>query len=137
MAAGVFDELTAPQPRRDVTVGITDDVTGLSVTPDPGVTVAATPLQAVFYGLGSDGTVGSVKATAKLLSEHTGRDTQGTSSTTRRGPGRSPSPTFGPGHHRSMPATSSSPRTSSPSTSTPCSPDAALSRSRDPAPGCC
>jgi pyruvate-ferredoxin/flavodoxin oxidoreductase len=57
MVKGVLDELAAPAPRRHVTIGIVDDVTHLSVEPDPAFTVPRAALQAVFFGLGSDGTV--------------------------------------------------------------------------------
>ncbi|HMO11645.1 MAG TPA: 2-oxoacid:acceptor oxidoreductase family protein, partial [Actinotalea sp.] len=70
MVKGVFDELEQPSPRREVTVGIRDDVTHLSVTPDASFTVPRAPLQAVFFGLGSDGTVGANKASVKLVGEH-------------------------------------------------------------------
>lgn len=71
MVKGVFDELEQPSPRREVTVGIHDDVTHLSVAPDAAFTVPRAPLQAVFFGLGSDGTVGANKASVKLVGEHT------------------------------------------------------------------
>ncbi|WP_458993604.1 pyruvate:ferredoxin (flavodoxin) oxidoreductase [Tessaracoccus sp. G1721] len=77
MVKGLFDELDRDTPRRHVTVGIVDDVTGLSVQPDPSFTVPKAPLQAVFYGLGSDGTVGANKATVKLVGKHTDLHAQG------------------------------------------------------------
>ncbi|MHA6524445.1 pyruvate:ferredoxin (flavodoxin) oxidoreductase [Tessaracoccus sp. G1721] len=77
MVKGLFDELGRDTPRRHVTVGIVDDVTGLSVDPDPSFTVPQAPLQAVFYGLGSDGTVGANKATVKMVGRHTDLHAQG------------------------------------------------------------
>ena len=71
MVKGVFDELAKPQPRRHVTVGIVDDVTHLSVTEDRSFSVPRAALQAVFFGLGSDGTVGANKASVKLVGERT------------------------------------------------------------------
>ncbi|WP_168581765.1 pyruvate:ferredoxin (flavodoxin) oxidoreductase [Gephyromycinifex aptenodytis] len=68
MVAGVFAELAADCPRPRFTVGITDDVSGLSIDYDPDLDI--TPegtLSAVFYGLGSDGTVGANKNTIKIL----------------------------------------------------------------------
>ncbi len=52
-------------------MGITDDVTHLSLPDHPAVTPPSRAVQAVFYGLGSDGTVGANKASAKLIGEHT------------------------------------------------------------------
>jgi len=77
MVKGLFDELALPAPRRHVTVGISDDVTGLSVAPDPAFSAARAQLQAVFYGLGSDGTVGANKAAVKLVADHTDLHVQG------------------------------------------------------------
>jgi len=68
MVVGIFDELDRVQPRRRFTVGITDDVTGSSIPYDP--TLDITPegtTSAVFFGLGSDGTVGANKNTIKIL----------------------------------------------------------------------
>ena len=68
MVAGIFDELDREQPRRRFTVGITDDVGGSSIRYDPtlDITPEATT-SAVFFGLGSDGTVGANKNTIKIL----------------------------------------------------------------------
>lgn len=77
MVKGVFDELARPQSRRHVTVGIVDDVTGTHVVPDTAFRVPADATQAVFFGLGSDGTVGANKAGIKLIGERTGRHVQG------------------------------------------------------------
>jgi pyruvate-ferredoxin/flavodoxin oxidoreductase len=77
MVKGVFDELALAHPRRHVTVGIYDDVTHLSVTADTTFRPAADAIQAVFYGLGSDGTVGANKASAKIIGEATGQHIQG------------------------------------------------------------
>ncbi len=70
MALAVFDEAAAANPRRRFTVGITDDVTHLSLTPGPapeGVLPEGV-IQAVFYGMGSDGTVGATRQAATVLS---------------------------------------------------------------------
>ncbi|WOP17326.1 pyruvate:ferredoxin (flavodoxin) oxidoreductase [Raineyella sp. LH-20] len=79
-AAAVFDELQrllgGEAVRRRFTVGITDDVTRLSLPTDPGFRLPTTAVQAVFYGLGSDGTVGANKASAKLIGENTDRTVQ-------------------------------------------------------------
>ncbi len=68
MVKAVFDELAKPAPRPRFTVGITDDVTHLSLEVDTSFDLNdPETLQAVFYGLGSDGTVGANKNTIKIL----------------------------------------------------------------------
>jgi len=60
MVKAVFDELKQPRPRRHFTVGINDDVTKLSLpTPDDFEIEPDDVFRAVFFGLGSDGTVGA------------------------------------------------------------------------------
>ncbi len=65
------------EPRDDFTVGIVDDVTHTSLPVDPSFTTDRPALRAVFYGLGSDGTVGANKQTVKIVGEHTDRHVQG------------------------------------------------------------
>jgi len=79
MVKGVFDELQSQTPRPRFTVGIVDDVTHLSVAPDPDfqLPTPAGDVQAVFYGLGSDGTVGANKNTVKIVSENSDLNAQG------------------------------------------------------------
>jgi pyruvate-ferredoxin/flavodoxin oxidoreductase len=68
MLAGVFAELARERPRPRFTVGITDDVSGLSLPYDPSLDIEpADTVRAVFFGLGSDGTVGANKNTIKIL----------------------------------------------------------------------
>jgi len=68
MIAGVFAELARERPRRRFTVGITDDVSGLSLPYDPSLDIEPQDtVRAVFFGLGSDGTVGANKNTIKIL----------------------------------------------------------------------
>ncbi|HTX62431.1 MAG TPA: hypothetical protein VMD28_02255, partial [Acidimicrobiales bacterium] len=68
MVAGVFEELARCEPRRHITVGITDDVSGTSVEHDVSVDIEpAGTVGALFFGLGSDGTVGANKNTIKIL----------------------------------------------------------------------
>ncbi|MDR1448914.1 MAG: pyruvate:ferredoxin (flavodoxin) oxidoreductase [Propionibacteriaceae bacterium] len=68
MAVGVFDELAKPAPRPRFTVGITDDVSLLSLDYDPHLDIEdPRTVRAVFHGLGSDGTVGANKNTIKIL----------------------------------------------------------------------
>ncbi len=70
MVAGIFAELAKESPRPRFTVGITDDVTNLSLDYDPGLDIEnPATLRAVFYGIGSDGTVGANKNTVKILAE--------------------------------------------------------------------
>ena len=70
MAAAVFDELASDTPKPHFTVGITDDVTGLSIPVDAGrFSEPAEVVRAVFFGLGSDGTVGANKNTVKIVGE--------------------------------------------------------------------
>lgn len=76
MAAGVFAELASPTPKPRFTVGITDDVTHLSI-PVPEFATDDNSLTAVFYGLGSDGTVGAAKNTVKIIGADEGRYAQG------------------------------------------------------------
>jgi pyruvate-ferredoxin/flavodoxin oxidoreductase len=74
----VFDELAAPAPRGNFTLGITDDVTHTSLQPDPEFRIEPPDtVAAVFYGLGSDGTVGANKNTVKILAEEAGLHAQG------------------------------------------------------------
>jgi len=77
MVEGVFRELAADEPRRHVTVGITDDVTGTSVAFDREAQPRPAAFQAVFFGLGSDGTVGANKTTAKIVGDETELNVQG------------------------------------------------------------
>ncbi|MDA8274871.1 MAG: pyruvate:ferredoxin (flavodoxin) oxidoreductase [Actinomycetota bacterium] len=77
MVLGVFDELDRREPRRHFTVGITDDVSGTSISYDPAFDIEpASTVRAVFFGLGADGTVGANKNTIKILGA-TGRYAQG------------------------------------------------------------
>jgi pyruvate-ferredoxin/flavodoxin oxidoreductase len=79
MVKPVFDELTAARPKRHFTVGIYDDVTNLSLPIDAGFTHPrpAGEVQALFFGLGSDGTVGANKASVKIIGEGTDLYAQG------------------------------------------------------------
>ncbi len=78
MAKAVFDELRQSEPRNGFTVGINDDVTRTSLTPDPGFQLEPKDLvQAVFYGLGADGTVGANKNSVKIIAEDAGLYAQG------------------------------------------------------------
>jgi pyruvate-ferredoxin/flavodoxin oxidoreductase len=68
MVAGVFAELARDRPRRRFTIGIIDDVSGLSLPYDKSLDIEPPgTIRAVFFGLGSDGTVGANKNTIKIL----------------------------------------------------------------------
>ncbi len=77
--APIFAELAAERPKRHFTVGIYDDVTGLSLPIDRSFTVArpAGEVSAVFFGLGADGTVGAAKSSVSIIGEHTEQFAQG------------------------------------------------------------
>jgi pyruvate-ferredoxin/flavodoxin oxidoreductase len=79
MVKPVFDALVAPRPARHFTVGIVDDVTHLSLPIEHGYRVprAKGEVQALFFGLGSDGTVGANKASVKIIGEGTELYAQG------------------------------------------------------------
>lgn len=68
MVAGIYAELAKDSPRPRFTIGINDDVTHLSLDYDPSVDLEdPATLRAVFYGLGSDGTVGANKNSVKII----------------------------------------------------------------------
>ena len=78
MAKGVFDELNKPAPKNSFTVGIIDDVRQSSLEVDPNYSIESTDVvRAVFYGLGSDGTVGANKNSVKIIAEDVGLYAQG------------------------------------------------------------
>ena len=78
MAKAVFDELSKPQPKNHFTVGIHDDVTHTSLSYDPDFTLEASDtVRAMFWGLGSDGTVGANKNSIKIIGEETDNYAQG------------------------------------------------------------
>jgi pyruvate-ferredoxin/flavodoxin oxidoreductase len=78
MVAGVFAELGRERPRRRFTIGITDDVSGLSLPYDRSLDIEPPDtVRAVFFGLGSDGTVGANKNTIKILGAEEGLHAQG------------------------------------------------------------
>src|SRR5664280_703822 len=78
MALAVFAELGRPQPKNPFTIGIHDDVTGLSLHYDPAVNIEPPDRTcAVFFGLGADGTVGANKNTIKIIGDDAGKFAQG------------------------------------------------------------
>jgi len=78
MVKAVFDELKKTAPKNKFTVGINDDVSGSSLEYDPNFkTEGNDVVRAIFYGLGSDGTVGANKNSIKIIGEETENFTQG------------------------------------------------------------
>jgi len=78
MVKAVFDALLTPTQKRHFSVGINDDVTGLSLQIDESFRlVDATEKSAVFFGLGSDGTVGANKNSIKIIADNTPLYAQG------------------------------------------------------------
>ena len=78
MVKAVFDALGEPNPRNNFTVGIIDDVTQTSLSVDSGFSSEEPEVvRAVFYGLGSDGTVGANKNSIKIIGEETPLYAQG------------------------------------------------------------
>lgn len=78
MTMAVVRELSEPSPKRHFTIGIHDDVTLSSLAWDESDYLEPDQVtRAVFYGLGSDGTVGANKNTVKIIGENTSLHTQG------------------------------------------------------------
>ncbi|MGJ8638760.1 MAG: pyruvate:ferredoxin (flavodoxin) oxidoreductase [Opitutaceae bacterium] len=77
MVRAVFTELQKAQPKRRFTVGINDDVSGLSLDVEDLDIESAKVIRAIFFGLGSDGTVGANKNTVKIIGEETDNHAQG------------------------------------------------------------
>jgi pyruvate-ferredoxin/flavodoxin oxidoreductase len=77
MAKSVFDNLTAGEPKNHFVVGIVEDVTNCSLDYDPAFRNPAEGVyQAMFYGLGSDGTIGANKNSIKIIGELTDNHAQ-------------------------------------------------------------
>ncbi len=77
MAKGVFDNLKADKPKNHFVIGIKEDVTNSSLDFDKSfVNPSAGTYAAMFYGLGSDGTVGANKNSIKIIGEKTDNNVQ-------------------------------------------------------------
>ncbi len=77
MVRAIFDNLTSNTPNAEFTVGINDDVTHLSLTVDTSFDIEQDNVtRALFFGLGSDGTVGANKNTVKIIGKQQGRYAQ-------------------------------------------------------------
>ncbi len=78
MAKAVFDNLKLEKPKNNFTVGIMDDVTNTSLEWDKNFNIEnSNTFKALFFGLGSDGTVGANKNTIKIIGEETDNYAQG------------------------------------------------------------
>lgn len=78
MVKAVFDELGKDSPKNHFTVGIVDDVTNTSLDVDPEFDIEPDDVvRAVFFGLGSDGTVGANKNSIKIIGDETDYYAQG------------------------------------------------------------
>ncbi|HET9530786.1 MAG TPA: pyruvate:ferredoxin (flavodoxin) oxidoreductase [Blastocatellia bacterium] len=78
MVKAVFDEAEKPKPKNHFCVGINDDVTFTSLSYDPAFMIEPPDeVRAVFWGLGSDGTVSANKNSIKIIGEETPNYAQG------------------------------------------------------------
>jgi pyruvate-ferredoxin/flavodoxin oxidoreductase len=78
MVKGIFAELAKPAPKNHFTIGINDDVSHSSLDYDPAFsTEDPKTVRALFYGLGSDGTVGANKNSIKIIGSETPNYAQG------------------------------------------------------------
>ncbi|MGB7567935.1 MAG: pyruvate:ferredoxin (flavodoxin) oxidoreductase [Chitinivibrionales bacterium] len=77
MVKGVFDELAKPNPKNHFSIGITDNVTNASIDYDPSYSLDGADVQrSLFYGLGSDGTVGANHNSIRIIADKTDYNTQ-------------------------------------------------------------
>lgn len=78
MALAVLENLSGEKPKNHFTIGITDDVTGSSLEWDEHFSSEPAGVhRAVFFGLGSDGTVGANKNSIKIIGKATENFAQG------------------------------------------------------------
>ncbi|MGA9326578.1 MAG: pyruvate:ferredoxin (flavodoxin) oxidoreductase [Salegentibacter sp.] len=77
MVKGIFDELLRDKPKNHFTIGINDDITHTSLLYNPVFKTKKNTFNCVFYGLGSDGTVGANKNSIKIIGETTDNYVQG------------------------------------------------------------
>ena len=78
MVKGVFDNLALDNPKNHFTIGIQDDLSHTSLDYDSNFsTEPDNVVRAIFYGLGSDGTVGANKNSIKIIGEETDNYAQG------------------------------------------------------------
>ncbi|MCF6296247.1 MAG: pyruvate:ferredoxin (flavodoxin) oxidoreductase [Flavobacteriaceae bacterium] len=77
MVKGIYDELIKAIPKNHFTIGINDDVSNTSLTFNPVFKTKKSTINCMFYGLGSDGTVGANKNSIKIIGETTDNYVQG------------------------------------------------------------
>jgi len=78
MVKGIFDEMKKDSPKNHFTVGIVDDITHTSIEYDASFDIEADDVvRALFFGLGSDGTVGANKNSIKIIGGETDNYAQG------------------------------------------------------------
>jgi pyruvate-ferredoxin/flavodoxin oxidoreductase len=78
MVKAAFEEMKRADPKTGFTLGINDDVSRTSLDFDPTFSIEhPATTQAVFYGLGADGTVGANKNSVKIIAEDAGLFAQG------------------------------------------------------------
>ncbi|MDJ0901855.1 MAG: pyruvate:ferredoxin (flavodoxin) oxidoreductase [Xenococcus sp. MO_188.B8] len=78
MIKGIFENLKQDKPKNHFTIGINDDLSHTSLSYDPEFsTEPDNVVRAMFYGLGSDGTVGANKNSIKIIGEETDNYAQG------------------------------------------------------------
>jgi pyruvate-ferredoxin/flavodoxin oxidoreductase len=78
MVRGIFQEMEKPQSKNHFTIGIKDDVGFKSLDYDPDFALDESRwTQALFFGLGADGTVGANKNSIKIIGENTDLFAQG------------------------------------------------------------
>ena len=77
MVKGIYDELLNANPKNHFTVGIKDDIGHTSLSYDPVFKTRKSTFNCMFYGLGSDGTVGANKNSIKIIGETTDNFVQG------------------------------------------------------------
>jgi len=78
MVKGLFEDMKKDAPKNHFTIGIDDDVTHTSIAYPADFSIASEKtVRCVFFGLGSDGTVGANKNSIKIIGEETDNHAQG------------------------------------------------------------
>ncbi|HPG39187.1 MAG TPA: pyruvate:ferredoxin (flavodoxin) oxidoreductase [bacterium] len=78
MVKAIYDELKKASPKNHFTIGINEDITNTSLDFDPNFSTESDKVvRAIFFGLGSDGTVGANKNSIKIIGEETSNYAQG------------------------------------------------------------
>ncbi len=78
MVKGIFDEMSKENPKNHFTIGINDDVSHTSLEFDPCFLIESDDvIRSVFFGLGSDGTVGGNKNSITIIGDQTENYAQG------------------------------------------------------------